>query len=375
MKAYLVLLYFWTDTVDHNILLKKLELYGLRGLPLSWFKSYINDRQQRCSVNSKLSQPCHLTCGVPQGSTLGPLLFLIYINDLPNCLKHSVARMYADDTNLTVTTRTTAEARTTVNGDLENVRQWLLANKLSLNLTKTEYILIASNHKILQLKNDQCINIGDMPVKRVYATKALGVYIDDKLTWSAQIDYIAKKISSALGGLRRARPFVPMDTLILIYQALIQPLFDYCDVVWEQINKDLTERLQKLQNRAARIITRSDYEVRSADILEQLKWDNLSVRRYKHKAMCMYKIMNDKAPNHLKRLFKFNKANDLYDFRDKKLKLSLPKPRTESLKKSLSYSGATLWNDLPYKVRSADSLASFKRALYHHCLSTVNKPF
>ena len=148
--------------------------------------------------------------------------------------------------NLTVTTRTTAEARTTVNGDLENVRQWLLANKLSLNLTKTEYILIASNHKILQLKNDQCINIGDMPVKRVYATKALGVYIDDKLTWSAQIDYIAKKISSALGGLRRARPFVPMDTLILIYQALIQPLFDYCDVVWEQINKGLTERLQKL---------------------------------------------------------------------------------------------------------------------------------
>ena len=108
MKAYLVLLYFWTDTVDHNILLKKLELYGLRGLPLSWFKSYINDRQQRCSVNSKLSQPCHLTCGVPQGSTLGPLLFLIYINDLPNCLKHSVARMYADDTNLTVTIRTTA---------------------------------------------------------------------------------------------------------------------------------------------------------------------------------------------------------------------------------------------------------------------------
>ena len=129
------------------------------------------------------------------------------------------------------------EARTIANEDLENVRQWLFANKLSLNLTKTEYILIASNFKILQLGNEQQIHIGDMPVKRVDSTKALGIYIDDQLTWSAHLYYIAKEISSALGGLRRARPYVPVETLILIYKALVQPLFDYCDVVWENIKK------------------------------------------------------------------------------------------------------------------------------------------
>ena len=306
------------DTVDHAVLLKKLELYGIKGLALSWFKSYLTDRQQKCSINGNLSQSCYMTHGVPQGSTLGPLLFLLYINDLPNCLQHSSARMYADDTNLTITTNTITKASETANEDLENVKQWLLANKLSLNLTKTEYMIIASNYKLNNLGTNQAIHIDNIPVKRVYTTKALGVHIDDQLIWSNHVEYAAKKISSALGGLRRARSYVPSDTLISIYHALIQPLFDYCDVVWGNINKGLNERLQKLQNRAARIITRSNYDVRSVDILKQLKWDNLSQRRFEHKATIMYNIMNGKAPKYLRMLFNMNNKNELYDFRDKK---------------------------------------------------------
>ena len=136
----------------------------------------------------------------------------------------------------------------------------------------------------------------------------------------------------------------------------------------ESHDKDRTKHWLKKLNTKSERNNIKDYEVRLADILEKLKWDNLSVRRYEHKAISVYKIVNDKAPN-LKSLFKFNKANDLYqDFRDKNLKLSLPKPRTESLNTILGYSWAALWNDFPYKVRSENSLASFKRTLEHHCL-------
>ena len=306
------------DTVDHAILLQKLEFYGVKGLALSWFKSYLTDRQQKCYINGNQSESCHLTHGVPQGSTLGPLLFLLYINDLPDCLQHSSARMYADDTNLTITTKTVTKASETANEDLENVKQWLLANKLSLNLTKTEYMIIASNYKLDNLGTNQTIYIDRIPVKRVYSTKALGMQIDDKLTWSKHVEHMAKKISSALGGLRRARPYVPLDTLISIYHALIQPLFDYCDVVYDNINKGLNERLQKLQNRAARIITRSNYDVRSVDILKQLEWDTLSQGRFKPKATAMYNIMNGNAPYYLRMMFTMNNKNELYHFRDKR---------------------------------------------------------
>ena len=110
------------DTVDHAILLKKLNLYGIKGTPELWFKSYLTDRHQRCIINGNVSQPRKLCCGVPQGSTLGPLLFLLYINDLPNCLKYSTAKMYADDTNITSTAQCTSEAQTTTNYDLENIK-------------------------------------------------------------------------------------------------------------------------------------------------------------------------------------------------------------------------------------------------------------
>ena len=128
------------DTVSRNILLKKLELYGLKGVTLDWFSSYLSDRQQQCVVEGCVSKPQMISCGVPQGSILDPLLFLIYINDLPGCLLHTKAHMYADDTTIYASSVSTAELYAKVNNDLTRVRDWLLANKLSLNVTKTEYM-------------------------------------------------------------------------------------------------------------------------------------------------------------------------------------------------------------------------------------------
>ena len=162
-------------TINHDILLKKLERYGM-GSPwvLNLLRNYLTDRTQMCPVNGVLSCSKSVTCGVPQGSILGPLLFLIYANDLPGSVEFSSARMFADDTTLTASGESVLDAEVAINHDLANIKQWLSANKLSLNLVKTECLLIGSRHNINNLFHALKVHVGDIPIKRVKETKALG---------------------------------------------------------------------------------------------------------------------------------------------------------------------------------------------------------
>ena len=169
-----------------------------------------------------------------------------------------------------------------------------------------------------------------------------------------------KKVSSCIGALKRVRPFVSMHTAIKIYKALIEPHFDYCSAVWDGLTQQLSEKLQKLQNRAIRVITKSSYDTSSRLLLTSLGWNNLSSRRAKQKANLMYKCINNLAPAYLCNLFLPRIPS--YDFRNAKKKLLLPKPRTDYLKHSFSYSGAILWNNLPEEIRTSNSLAFFKRS-------------
>ena len=141
-------------------------------------------------------------------------------------------------------------------------------------------MLIGSKYKLTNIKSP-IFQLGESNIKIVYTSKSLGMHIDETLPWSDHVDEMAKKISRAINGLKQVRPFVHFHTLLTIYNALILPLFDYCDVVWGNLNKGLADRIQKLQNRAARIITQSSY-VKSCDILGQLKWDCMGQRRIKH---------------------------------------------------------------------------------------------
>ena len=141
------------DTINHTILLSKLECYGIRGLSLLWFQSYFNNRKQICKVNNSLSTFQNVSCGIPQGSNLGPLLFLIYINDLPNSLEMTESAVFADDTSLTATGETPAEIQNKLRREIQNVWTWLSANKLTLNEEKTKYMLIGSTKRLKQIKN------------------------------------------------------------------------------------------------------------------------------------------------------------------------------------------------------------------------------
>ena len=323
------------DTVDHEILLSKLSNYSIYGNAHQWFKSYLENRTQMCSINGSLSQSCLLSCRVPQGTILGPLLFLLYINDLPNCLSNCEQRMYADDTHLTYAGDNADNIQLQLNQDLENVHNWLRANKLTLNMTKTEFMLIGSRQRLSTLTESPTFAINDFQVSQVTTAKSLGVTIDDRLDWSGHIEKVTKKVASGIGAIKRIRHLVPQATLQLIYQALIQPHFDYCNIVWGNRGITLRNKVQKLQN--------------------------LACQQQIQRATMVYRSLHGLAPNYLSS--KFERREVAYDLRDSENKLNVPLPRTNYYKNSFSYSGAILWNSLPCNLREAESLGQFKRFL------------
>jgi hypothetical protein len=174
---------------------------------------------------------------VPQGSILGPLFFLLYINDLPQCLSKTKPRLFADDTNLTAAGESINDVEAAMNSDLENLRKWLIANKLSLNVAKTEFILIGSKPMIKSISNKQPnIIIENKPIKQVYDCKTLGVTVDQHLSWRNNTENICKKITSGISALRQIKEFVEKDTLVSVYNSIVCPYFTYCCDVWDVFN-------------------------------------------------------------------------------------------------------------------------------------------
>ena len=160
-----------------------------------------------------------------------------------------------------------------------------------------------------------------------------------------------------LRSIKRIRPFVPQSTLVTIYNTIILPYFDYCSTVWGCVGKCLGDKLQKLQNRAARIITRATYEDRSIDALYQLDWNTLEQRREKQLATTMYKVFNNRTPQYLQSCF--TTTSDIHRHNLRKSGLFIPQPKTEAMKKSFCYRGAVLWNNIPSSIRNASCIANF----------------
>ena len=243
---------------------------------------------------------------------------------------------------------------------------WLSANKLTLNLTKTEFMLVASRQKLSTFPEIPSFSINDHPVKQVSSTKSLGVHIDQNMNWECHIQNICKKIASGLGAIKRIRHLIPFNILINVYDSQVQSHFNYCSVVWGNSGSGLSEKLQKLQNPAARILMCANYDSNIDELFRALGWRKLKYQRLESVTVMMHKSLYGMTPEYLSSRFVFRNDVASYRLRNTENKLALPQPRINYLMKSFSYSGAGLCNNLSSDLRAATSLHDFKFNLRHH---------
>ena len=225
--------------MDHKILTKKLELYGIKGCNLGWFESYLSNRKQFITYGDKQTNIETITCGVPQGSFLGPLSFLIFVNDLHKMTKYLDPIMFADDTNLFYSHKNIKTLFQIVNSELKLVNEWFLANELLLNAKKTKYVLF---HKVPMRDSlpSQLLTMtfNNIEIKRESSIKFLGVIIDENLTWKSHIEVVENKISKNIGVLYRASHLLDFKNLLKIYFSFIHIYISYANTAWVVLLKE-----------------------------------------------------------------------------------------------------------------------------------------
>ena len=257
------------DTVNHEILIDKLSHYGIRGTANNWFTSYLSKRSQYASILGYDSETSHVPHGVPQGSVLGPLLFLVYINDLHMAIKFSKVYHFADDTNLLHISKSPQKLQRLLNLDLRFLYNWLLANKIFLNCAKTEFIIF---HKPgYPCSYNFKIKVNGHSIFPSKSIKYLGIYPDATLSGNTHCSILINKLIRANGMLTKVRHFVPITELSSIYHAIFSSHMIYGSQVWGQTINTHTEKVFKLQNRALRTITFSDFQADPNPIYKSLK--------------------------------------------------------------------------------------------------------
>ena len=237
------------DMVDHDILLRKLEHYGIRGICLNWFSSYLTNRKQFVYVNNHSSDKLSLRYSVPQGSVLGPILFLLYINDLPEVSRLANFVFFADDANIIITADNYIELSEKVNTVLTLIETWVKNNGLKLNIEKTKYMIFTN-----KTKQQISISLYGEPIKESSCERFLGVMIDSRLTWSQHINLLSTKVSRNAGILYKLKSFVPDSVLKMLYNSFIQSHMNYCSSVWGLGSKNSISKLFTAQKKAIRAI-------------------------------------------------------------------------------------------------------------------------
>ena len=355
------------DTLNHTILLEKLHYYGVKGTANNWFRSYLTDRKQFVSIENHQSDQMSLNTGVPQGSILGPLLFLIAMNDIHEASNKFHTVLYADDTSL-IEPLCTFDATPhsgaydkqrisiNINNELQRVYDWLCVNKLSLNIPKTKFMIFHYRQRnITNFIPDIIIN--GNKIEHVAEFNFLGVVLDENLSFEPHINKIANKISRTLGTLSKLKRYLPQHTLVMLYNTLILPHLQYAILCWGY----KTSRLFKLQKRAMRTITLSKYNAHTEPIFKKLnmlkinEMYNISLLKF------YFKFINKCLPKYFMNILHYHEHPYSTRTRDDPIH---PRTNTNSARKSVRNHLPNFLKNMPQAITdkiTTHSLASFSK--------------
>ena len=358
------------DSLDHQILIQKLEWHGVLDSELIWFKNYLKDRYQVTKSNGSVSKPLKVATGVPQGSVLGPLLFILYANDFSQYIKNSSCNMWADDNLLYVTGNTIHEVQTKLQETTDDANYWYKKNKLAINVPKCNIMTVSSHQKKIEKPLE--ISLNDVTITQVKNMKYLGLQMDENLLWNEQVAYLARTIAPKLHCFRKLRNALPSPLLSKIFKSCIQPHLDYCCSVWGFLPDSKLKKIQHIQNSAARIVKNNfDFKnIRGLELVKELGWQNFRERRDFLTSSLMFKCIHGIAPHYLSDQVVMMCDVIPYGTRSTyDMNVHLPYARTEYFKKSFQYTGGELWNQLTDNIKESPTLRKFKasyREAYFH---------
>ena len=350
------------DTIDHDILLRKLYFYGVRGLAYDWVKDYLSSRTQYVQYNNECSSRRNINCGVPQGSILGPLCFILYINDICNVSDILKIILFADDTNLFYSDTNLDRLYGTMNRELKKLVVWFKTNRLSLNVDKTNYILFKSKNK--KIDKELKVEIEGNILLCVPYTKFLGVYIDESLSWVNHINLVENKISKNIGVLYRVSKILDSKSLYTLYCSLVLPYMYYCVVLWGNNYQSKIDNVIKLQKKAIRIISRASFNEHTLPLLKRLNALSFQDIVKVTTLVIMYKVYNHLVPTNIELLFDLQSEVHSYSTRSSTNKnFHVRYVRTNTKKFTLGHIGPTVWFNLNVEIKESKSVFSFKKHL------------